>query len=301
MADNVFFGTPGSDNIYGTAGNDILYGNAGDDFISGGSGNDVLDGGSGNDSLNGDDGRDVLYGNDSNDTLLGGNADDQLYGGDGDDILYGENGNDRLDGGAGRNTLIGGAGNDTYTVYSQTDIVLEAPGGGNDTIQSLVSWRLPAQVENLTLLGKNPIRGQGNPQDNVIRGNAAKNHLRGEGGNDRLIGGRGQDILTGGPGADRFDFETRKDGTDRITDFSPADKIGLSRAGFSQDFKVGKTIAPNQFCIGATATRGSDRVIYDPGQEVLFFDKDGSGPLRQIRLAVLSGRPSLTYRNIVAF
>jgi Ca2+-binding RTX toxin-like protein len=301
VGDNIIFGTPDADSISGAAGNDIIYGNEGNDFINCGSGDDFSDGSAGNDFISGEDGADVLYGNSGRDKLLGDDGNDELFGGSGDDVLYGGNGNDRLNGQAGNDTLIGGAGNDTYIISSPADAVIEAPGGGTDTIQSFVSWQLAPQVENLTLSGTNPINGQGNSRDNVIQGNAARNDLQGDGGNDTLIGSGGQDILTGGAGSDRFVFETKKDGVDQITDFSTVDTIGLSNAGFSQNFRGGKAIAANQFYIGAAANDRSDRVIYNPERGILFFDSDGSGSGKPVRLAILPGGLNLTHLNIVAF
>jgi len=299
--DNIIFGTAGDDSISGAAGNDIIYGNEGNDFINCGSGDDFSDGSVGNDFLSGEDGADVLYGNGGKDQLLGDDGDDELFGGSGDDTLFGGDGNDRLNGQGGKDTLIGGAGNDIYIISSPADSVIEASEGGDDTIQSFVSCQLPAQVENLTLSGKKTINGQGNSRNNIIQGNAARNNLQGEGGNDTLIGGGGQDILTGGSGADRFVFKTKKDGVDQITDFSSVDTIGLSNSDFNQNFRVGRAIATNQFCIGAAANDRSVRVIYNSVRGILFFDGDGSGAGKPIRLATLPEGLNLTHLNIVAF
>ncbi len=43
-------------------------------------------------------------------------------------------GNDTINGGAGADTMTGLGGNDTYTVNEAGDVVVEAVGGGKDTI-----------------------------------------------------------------------------------------------------------------------------------------------------------------------
>ncbi len=112
----------------------------------------------------------------------------------------------------GVDTLVGGAGNDTYVINDSADIITEAAGAGTNSVQSSVSFILPANVENITLTGASFIDATGNAQANVIIGNAAANHI---------TGGAGDDTLTGGDGADTFIFAPGS-GHDVITDFSNA-------------------------------------------------------------------------------
>ncbi len=88
--------------------------------------------------------------------------------------------------------LIGGGGDDTFFVSSLGVSVVEAAGGGLDTIRAYVDTTLPAEVENLVLLG-GAARGTGNALANVITGNAFANVLDGGPGADRLEGGPGDD------------------------------------------------------------------------------------------------------------
>ena len=59
----------------------------------------------------------------------------------------------------------------------------------------MITCTLPANVENLTLVGNDDIGGTGNGLDNIIVGNA---------GNNVLDGGAGDDIMTGGAGDDTY-------------------------------------------------------------------------------------------------
>ena len=101
-------------------------------------------------------------------------------GNDGNNTLIGGAGDDTLDGGLGADWMAGGAGNDLYYVDSLADTVVEAVSGGIDTIINWVSYTLPDNVENLTLIeALLSISGHGNALDNTIRGNDGDNLLRG--------------------------------------------------------------------------------------------------------------------------
>lgn len=131
----------------------------------------------------------------------------------------------------GKDTLKGGQGNDTYTVDSTGDKVIETANAGTDTVNSSITYKLTANVENLTLTGSETLKGLGNGLDNVITGNSAANVLLGYDGNDTLSGGLSNDNLQGGDGADtavysgvstdyKFDY---KNNILKITDTNLAD------------------------------------------------------------------------------
>jgi Ca2+-binding RTX toxin-like protein len=75
------------------------------------------------------------------------------------DVLSGGPGNDSINGGAGADSMAGGAGNDLYVVDNAGDVVRENANEGIDTVQSSVSYALPANAEILTLLGNAAING----------------------------------------------------------------------------------------------------------------------------------------------
>ena len=140
-------------------------------------GDDVLTGGSGNDEFHGGDGNDVLDG-------AGGN-----------DLLFGDAGNDMLIGGSGADSLFGGLGDDLYRVDSAADQVTENTNEGNDTVESVISYTLGANLENLTLVGSSAIDGTGNSLANVLVGNDAANKLTGGAGNDTYYIGAGDTVV----------------------------------------------------------------------------------------------------------
>src|SRR5262245_21685430 len=222
-------GGDGNDFLYGGSDNDSLSGGADDDVLDGGSGADSMTGGDGNDGDYVDNIGDVaseLFGS-GNDTVYstidftlgfgleglvlqgsaaidgtGNSADNVIAGNDQDNTLKGMDGNDTLKGGGGADTLIGGrgddhmeggAGDDTYSVDSLGDEVVEAAGGGTDTVNAgnLAHYTLTANVENLNL--SSALDGTGNDLDNVITGNLLDNVLEGLGGSDTLIGALGTD------------------------------------------------------------------------------------------------------------
>jgi Ca2+-binding RTX toxin-like protein len=128
----------------------------------------------------------------------------ELTGNTANNVLAGLGGNDTIDGGAGTDTMNGGTGDDTFLVDEAGDVVGEAIGAGTDVVRSLVSWTLGANVENLVLIGSDPIDGTGNALANDILGNGADNELSGEDGNDTLDGAAGNDTMEGGAGNDTY-------------------------------------------------------------------------------------------------
>ncbi|RDI59364.1 calcium-binding protein [Microvirga subterranea] len=205
-------GSQHGDTLIGDGSANELSGLAGNDFVSGGGGNDTLHGAAGADIMNGDDGDDLLNGGNDGDVMTGGaGADvlrgdagnDVLDGGIGADVLEGGDGADNLTGGEGRDTMAGGAGDDTYFIDGD-DAVVEAAGGGIDTIYSTAGLNLAnfANVENIYFIGTGAASLLGNADHNTLNGGASGDTIFGGGGNDILNGGAGLDYLRGDEGND---------------------------------------------------------------------------------------------------
>lgn len=128
--------------------------------------------------------------------------DTNLVGTTGDDVLVGGNGNDTLDGLNGADQMYGDTGDDVYYVDNSADAVSETLNAGLDTVNSVVSYSLSENVEQLTLTGADAIDGTGNTLANVVTGNDAGNVLNGGEGGDTLQGMAGDDMLNGGAGDD---------------------------------------------------------------------------------------------------
>lgn len=237
----------------------ILTGSATANLLHASEGNDTLDGAAGNDTLIGEGGNDT-YVTDGNDLIveeagegidtvissvtyalaleledltLSGTAAINGTGNTADNLITGNGAANILNGAGGNDTLAGGAGNDTY-VIDGSDTVIEAAGGGVDTVQTSVAYTLGAEVENLILTGSAAVSGTGNALNNILTGNSGANTLAGGGGIDRLTGGLGKDVLGGGAGTDTFVFNAVGESlvaattADVITDFTVGqDKIDL--------------------------------------------------------------------------
>ena len=150
-------------------------------------------------------------------------------------LIVGNSANNILDGKAGKDILKGKDGDDIYIVDNKKDKAIERAQQGNDTIQSSVSTKTRANIENLLLTGSKALKGAGNDQNNILEGNAGNNQLKGKAGNDTLIGNSGKDNLSGGADDDTFvyrstaDSGTTKRTRDKITDFQTGDTIDLSQ------------------------------------------------------------------------
>lgn len=131
--------------------------------------------------------------------------------------ITGNAADNRIDGMAGADVMRGGGGSDTYIVDIVGDKVIEsADSGDHDLVQSAVSFRLGANVEDLQLTGANPIYGIGNDLANIITGNDAANMLDGGAGADRLVGGVGDDRYYVDNSDDVVDEVTGGAGTDTV-------------------------------------------------------------------------------------
>ena len=303
--------TGGALNGTGNALANTITGNAGDNLIDGGAGVDTMAGGAGDDTYIVDATADTVVeaanagtdtvrasatytlsanvenlvltgsaaingtGNALDNNITGNDANNVLSGGAGKDTILGGGGNDVIDGGSGADTMAGGTGNDSYIVDDAADSVVENAGEGVDAVQASISYKLTANVENLSLLGNAAIDGSGNELDNIITGNAGSNVLFGDAGNDILSGGAGADLLQGGSGNDTYRFG-RGDGLDRVVDAEGSDTLALT-GGLTQNDLVA-TRAGNDLVLTIKGTSdsvtltswvtqldGVNRVVFDNG------------------------------------
>jgi trimeric autotransporter adhesin len=193
-------------------------GNALDNILTGNSANNVLTGGLGNDTYYATSGDTVVEAaNAGTDTVISsdtfslatlGNVENLTLTGTAAIDGTGNALANIITGNSGNNVLTGLGGNDTYYVTAG-DTVVEAGGGGTDTVISADTFTLALNVENLTLTGIRDIDGTGNASANAIIGND---------GNNILDGGAGIDILTGGKGNDTYIVDSTTDSIVELAD-----------------------------------------------------------------------------------
>ncbi|KQT60781.1 hypothetical protein ASG52_16105 [Methylobacterium sp. Leaf456] len=223
-------------------------------------------------------------------SLTGNEFTNKLIGNAGNNVLDGGAGIDEMRGGAGNDEMRGGAGNDTYLVDNARDIVIEAVGGGTDTVLASVGYALREgqEIESLRLTGK--------AGSVALTGNAFGQTLVGNVGVNVLDGGLGADVLTGGKGADTFVFSTvlGAGNVDRITDFSTVDAIRLSKSIFSA-LAPGEIKAGEFKDIAKGKVDADDHILYDSRDGSLFYDADGSGRAAAVKFAVLDNKAAITH------
>ena len=132
----------------------------------------------------------------------------------------------------------------------------------------------------------------GNRGSNLLIGTSGNDVMIGGAGRDTFAGGPGKDVLDGGPGADHFVFNAAlnpQKNFDTIVDFTPGvDKIVLSESHFAGIGRVGHLLSASHFTIGVAASTHAERIIYDPGNGHLYYDRDGGGGHGQIHFATIT-------------
>lgn len=228
VSNNFITGTSSTNYIDGGAGVDYMYGYGGDDYYWIDNAGDMVV-----EAVN--DGVDLIYSGIyeynlpinvevlvlSGGAVVGrGNA--------GNNYLFGNDGSNYLDGSAGADYMAGSGGDDYYWVDNLGDVVVEAAGGGTDTIfSSVLGYVLPANVENLVYIGSGS--ASGNVSDN------------------RMVSLIGDAEFTGGDGMDTFVFMNSL-GNSVITDFTAGDRLEIDShiVGSVQDLLSSATqIAPD--------------------------------------------------------
>jgi len=297
---NRLTGNNGANLLNGNAGADVMRGYAGNDtYVVDNSGDQVLESSAG--------GADVVQSSvsytirDNVETLtLTGSANINGAGNSLANTINGNAGNNLLNGLAGADVMRGGLGDDTYIVDNVRDQAIESSAsGGNDRVQSSVTFALGLNIETLTLTGSFNINGTGNASANTINGNGGANQLfgesgndvlRGGAGNDQLHGGLGNDSVEGGLGVDRIWFDTALNvatNVDTVVGYSVAeDSIVLENAIFT-GLATG-TLAASAFRTGAAAADADDRILYNAATGALLFDSDGVGGAAAVQFATLS-------------
>ena len=216
--------------IYGTFGNNVLNGAGGADFMAGYGGHDLYYVDHESDFVyeEADGGVDrvattvsyVLGANvenlQAND--IGGTAPLSLTGNDLANNIYGTQGNNVLNGAGGADFMAGYSGHDFYYVDHEGDFAYEDPNGGIDTVGTLVSFELGANLENLQsadIYGTAALRLTGNSLSNNIYATFGDNVLNGAGGADFMVGYGGNDLYYVDHAGD-VAYEDANGGIDRV-------------------------------------------------------------------------------------
>ena len=275
---------------FNLTGNDlanVLIGNAAANRIDGGLGADTMNGGAGNDTYIVDDSGDVIIDSAGIDTVetglsytLGNGLENLVLTGSAAVSGIGNSLANVLDGSqnSAANILSGLGGNDTYIVGSGDSVIENDAKGGIDLVKSYVDFELGLNLENLTLLGSDDIRGTGNSLANVITGNDGNNVLDGGSGVDTLRGGKGDDIyivdLTASNGLQDRIIENANEGVDTLvlrggSLLPKASTITL--AGHVENLDASET---GNIALNLTGNAGNNLLIGNQGNNTL---KGGDG------------------------
>jgi trimeric autotransporter adhesin len=193
----------------GNASNNVITANNSNDTLFAGSGLATLVGGSGNDTFVVNSVSDVVVDSASstNNTIqssvsftLAANVNDLQLTGTAALTGTANSGSDTLVSNSGVDTLVGGSGPDLFIINNAADVILNA--ASNDTVESSVSYSLPANVTSLILVGSSNIQGIGNSSADLLTAGS---------GVDTLVAGTGIATMIGGAGNDTFAVNNAND------------------------------------------------------------------------------------------
>lgn len=307
--------------LVGNAGNNTLTGLAGDDRLDGAAGNDTMLGGIGNDTYVFDAMTDVAteYADEGVDTVetsvtltsLGANIENMTLleaggaiSGTGNalnNVITGNTANNTLNGGAGADTLMGGLGNDTY-VADSLDTIIEAAGGGTDTLQSATTVTLLANhVENLLLTGSTAINGSGNSLDNTLTGNSAANVLSGGLGNDTYVLGTGDTVVeNAGEGIDTVQSSLTSTLTSNVENLLLTGSSAINGSGNELDNALTGNSAANLLNGMAgndvlDGKAGADTLVGGTGDDAYVIDNSGDVVTENLYEGIDTVQASISY------
>ena len=180
-------------------------------------------------------------------------------------------------------TLVGLGGNDSYYV-STSDVVVEAAGGGFDTVNAMFSLLAAnyANVEKLALYGTADAKLTGDANANDLVGNSGNNLIDGAAGNDTMAGGTGNDTYVVDSASDVV-TEALNEGTDTVqssvTLTLAANVENLTLTGAAAISATGN--AMNNTLVGNTGINtlnggaGADTMAGGAGDDVYYVDDAG--------------------------
>jgi len=281
--------------------NNLLAGNSAANVLTGGLGNDTYVVGAGDQvvELLGE-GTDTVQA--SVNTTLGANVENLTVTGSASVAGTGNELDNVLQADGSISVLAGGDGNDTYVIgpNGDDDILLETSTGGIDTVIAAHDYRLPAYIENLTVLDHRVpdfetfslipygspgifVIGYGNDLDNMIVGGRANNVLDGGLGADTLIGGAGDDtyvvdhpndvvIEQANEGLDTIQSSVNYTLSANVENLTLIGTASMSGTGNAMNNDVRGNDAPNVLDGGA----GNDSLLGFGGADTYLFGR-GSG------------------------
>jgi trimeric autotransporter adhesin len=215
-------------------------------------------------------------------------------------VITANSGNDTLVAGTGVATLVGGVGDNTFVVNNVGDVIVEQANGGNDTIQSSVTYVMPANVEVLSLTGTGTLTGTANNMNVLMLASTS-----GSSATDTLKGGAGIDVLEGGSGKDTITDTLGKaaiiGGTlaDTITTGAFNDFIAGGKGGDAITVGAGKSVLAVNVGDGAdtvTGTAGSANVLSLGGTGLNYNNMSFSKSSSNLVLSLGNG-DSVTFVN----